>query len=342
MNSKLLGILLVAASLGSGCVVYDNSSGYYGPTTSGNVTFSWSFGSGLSCSTSNVSYVVVNIPGETLQNSGQFPCTTNGYPGITLNDFAPGDYNYTLDAYDQANTLLFTQSGAFTVNGDVSLNVQLDPAGGANSYAFLNWSFQAAANAPQCGVDFTQVVATFDGDPNTATTYNCADGTGGQPVATNYVAAGSHMLELDAMNGNGFVYASRSAPITTVTGAPSSQSFQLNWVVGGVAVGWTFFDASHTGGTTDCSAVGVDTMNANFQRASDGFLLYGSAGDSFACAGANPSVYNALPAGNYNVILAGTGPGPVLYSESRNYPITIQPGVFVAGGQAMNIELDKH
>ena len=343
MNAKLLGLLLLTASLASGCIYdYHHDGGGYAPTYSGNVTFTWTFAGGT-CTDTNVSYVVIQIPGETLQNNGQFDCMTSGYPGITLNDFSPGTYSYTIDAYDSSNTLLFSTSSSFTVNGDVQVNANLDPAGGANSYAYLGWTFQAAANAPVCGTDFTKVAVTFDGDPNTTTAYDCAAGNGSQ--TSIYLTPGNHAIELDAMDDSGFVFASSATNISTVTGQPQSETFTLNWVVGGTAISWDFVDSAHPSGTTDCTAVGVTSMNANFQDTTSGNLLYGAAGDSFACAGATTSIYHALPPGQYDVILAGTGStgsGPVLYEEQQTYTATVQAGVFVTAAQAQNITLVQH
>jgi len=343
MNSKLLSILLVTLSLGSGCIIdhhYDGGGGpsYYNP---GNVTFSWSF-AGQGCANTSVSYVVVTIPGEQLQSGGQYSCLDqSGYPGITLTNFNGGTYSYTIDAYDASNTLLFTFSDSFTVNGDITVPVNLGTVGGANSYAYLNWSFANAANAPVCGSDVTKVNVTFDGDSSTTTQYNCLDGETQQGVTTPYLAAGQHSIELDAVSDSGFVYATKQASVTTSTGTPAAQSFQLNWVVGGAAIAWNFTDASHTA-TTDCTQVGVDTITANFQNTADSSLVYGATGDAFACSSSsNTSVYNALPPGSYRVLLNGTGPGAVYFGETQTYSATVQAGVFYSAAQAQVIALTK-
>lgn len=87
----------------------------------GDITFSWTF-EGVGCSREkDIEYVHVIIPGESLDNDGYYYCSNNGYDGITLHDFAPGNYNYTLEAIDYDGTNSYTGYGSFTVNGDVSV-----------------------------------------------------------------------------------------------------------------------------------------------------------------------------------------------------------------------------
>ena len=115
-----LAALLVLPFL-PGCYVSSSSHTSY----SGDVTFYWSF-EGASCrQESAIEYVLVHIPGESLDNDGYFYCTNGGIDGITLHDFAPGSYSYTLTAIDYDGTESYYGSGGFTVDGDVGVTDDL-------------------------------------------------------------------------------------------------------------------------------------------------------------------------------------------------------------------------
>ena len=103
-----------------GCYI----SGGHGSTyraQPGNVTFNWAF-EGRTCGQERaIQYVLVEIPGEKLAGNGYFYCRNDGYDGITLHDFAPGTYNYTLTAIDYDGYESYAGYGSFTVDGDVSV-----------------------------------------------------------------------------------------------------------------------------------------------------------------------------------------------------------------------------
>ena len=99
------------------------------PLSPGNITFLWSFGDGNTCSTllNTVASVQVSIPGEALQNQGNYPCETAGAQGIEVDDFVGGDYSYTIDALDVAGTVVYSDTGSFQVDGNVNVDVVLQP-----------------------------------------------------------------------------------------------------------------------------------------------------------------------------------------------------------------------
>jgi len=93
------------------------------------VTMEWSL-NGRSCfQNPNIQWVRITIPGETLQNNGYYPCSSNGSDGVVLYGFAPGTYRFVVDAIDYAGTPIFSGSGTFGVNGDIALSIDLTPVG---------------------------------------------------------------------------------------------------------------------------------------------------------------------------------------------------------------------
>ncbi|ATB29616.1 hypothetical protein [Melittangium boletus] len=122
MRMNRLGLLsaLLSSSLMSGCVYSDASD-------PGDVTFSWSFAGANCAQERRIEQVLVTIPGEALENRGYYPCSINGYDGITLHDFAPGTYDFSLDAIDYDGYYSYRAVGTFTVDGNIVVNVDLTP-----------------------------------------------------------------------------------------------------------------------------------------------------------------------------------------------------------------------
>ena len=97
MNFKSL-VAILALMTSTGCVIRGGGVPPPPPAQPGDVTFSWSFAGRTCADVPNVKSVVVEIPGETLDNNGVFPCLANNYPGIVLHNFVGGTYSYTLTA----------------------------------------------------------------------------------------------------------------------------------------------------------------------------------------------------------------------------------------------------
>src|SRR5437868_8340473 len=123
MNTKLAIPFLAVLALAQGCIVH----GPPGPSA-GDVTFSWTF-YGQSCSAAGVANVHINIPGETLENGGVYPCVSNSYQGIVLHNFAGGSYTYTIEGLDTGGYTIYTGAGAFDIDGDAMEQVDLTPYG---------------------------------------------------------------------------------------------------------------------------------------------------------------------------------------------------------------------
>lgn len=339
--------LLVAVSLAvvsflplSGCIIVSQAGGGNPPAKSGNVTFTWTFAGSGCADVPDVKSVQVEIPGETLQNSGIYPCTANNYPGIVLHDFAPGTYTFKLTALSYSSAALFSGSGTFTVNGDVSVTVDLTPVGGGTSYAYLMWTFPAntSSSNPTCQqAGVTSVDLSIDGASPTRVT--CASGQTSPGVQTPYLAPGSHTVTASAVDSSGYRYYRYSGTLTTFAGSPVSNTLTMVWAVGGVAVNWTL--ANSTGSVTyTCATAGVQNMAINFLD-STGHYLYGVNGDPQACSAA-PVVYSFLPPGNYYVYITGAGTGGTYRSNEAVPPlVTVQEGVFPSAADAVNVLVYK-
>ncbi|MFZ5471171.1 MAG: hypothetical protein ACOZIN_17250, partial [Myxococcota bacterium] len=302
----------------------------------GEVTFTWSF-AGQTCSdVPQVAKVQIRIAGETLQNNGVYSCLTNNYPGIVLQGFVGKTYTFDIDALGTSNEVLYTGSGSFTVNGDTQVTVDLTPAGGSSSVAYLTWRFPPNSlsqnpNCQQAGV--THVDVTIDG---VTTRYTCEQGQTLAGAQTPFLTAGTHVISFVAMDANGYPYYRLTSSLQTVAGNPVFVDYQLAWGVGGVALTWQLTDGqvAHT-----CASAGVTTMSINFEDA-QGNLIYGQNGDPQACNAA-PIVYSYLQPGTYRVFIKGTGPGNVLYlSNGTNPPVvTITAGQFPTAQQATSVQL---
>ena len=232
MNFRLLVAMFCIGSLFTGCVVSDKSS-------PGDVSFLWTF-AGLRCDQARDMYGVnITIPGQSLVNGGKFACSTEGVDGITLHDFAPRSYAYTLQAVDFQNRVLFEASGTFVINGSKTVQADLAPTGSPGSYAYLNWTFPGNASCAQANVATVDVL--LDGSaPYSA---SCTDGQTSQGLRTPFLAPGLHSIELVARSPSGQpLYSFQGGP-TTRAYDPVSATYSLAAVQvepGDVTFLWTF------------------------------------------------------------------------------------------------------
>ncbi|AKJ04780.1 hypothetical protein ATI61_101147 [Archangium gephyra] len=131
MNVRLLAALLCLAAVSTGCIINNNGHDHDTDPQPGDVSFLWSFAgastAGRCTDVPEVRKVRITIPGQTLLNGGIYPCNTSGVDGITLSNFAPGGYNYTVEALGYSDEVLYTANGAFTVNGNKQVSTTLAP-----------------------------------------------------------------------------------------------------------------------------------------------------------------------------------------------------------------------
>lgn len=293
------------------------------PPARGDVTFLWSFPNGRCADVPDVRSIRIVIPGETLANGGIYPCNTGGVDGIVLHDFRPGAYNFTLEAISYSNTVLYTGSGSFTVNGNVRINYTLTPSGSPGSYAYISWSFPANTTSPnptcaQAGV--VSVDVSIDG--GAWARLSCTEGSGTNQVRSPFLSPGSHSIAFIGVGSGGQHYYYTHGTLETRAGSPISASYQLR-PVGGLAVRWELLDGTVR---KTCTQAGVTGVTINLQNVATGELVYGTAGDAQRCDGA-PILYNYLEPGNYRVYIRGTGPG-VFYTNENNSPPTLTVRAF--------------
>lgn len=342
MTARLTSVLVAVMALSSGCIIVDGSGGYGGgggytqQPIAGNATFTWSFGGRGCAELPDVASVRITIPGQTLQNQGVYACSTNGYPGIVLHDFAPGTYDVTLEAFSRGGALLYGVSSSFTVNGDVRVTLDLTPAGGPNSFAYVGWSFPASGSSqsPTCAqAGVSAVYLSIDGAQPTA--FDCAAGQSGAGVQTPYVSAGNHTIDLQAATSSGYVLYATRATLTTYAGSPIASGYALSWAVGGTAVRWSLTNGQLA---QTCGQAGVSQVSVNFIDA-QGNLVYGSTGDLQDC-NTSGVIYSYLRPGTYRVAIGARGAGGTVYQSSSAGPmISVQAGVFVDGSSAVNVQL---
>ena len=317
MNYKML-LSLVAATSISACYVSD-----YGHA--GDVTFTWTF-AGQQCATvPQVGSVRISIPGEVIQNDGVFPCLVSNYPGIILQNFAPGSYAYTIQGLAYSGDVLYQAGGTFVVDGNVSVQVDLASVG-ANSFAYLMWTFppnsvSQTPNCDQAGAAFVDIVI----DGGTTQRANCSAGFSQLGFRIADLPAGLHQIELRGVDINNFPVYRFVGTLQTYSGSPISASYGLLWNIGGASISWQLVNG---GVIQSCDQAGVDTVIVNF-RDSSGGLVYGS-GDSQPCTGA-PILYNGLLPDRYQVVLSATSRSGVRYSSSDTNPptVSVTAGVFV-------------
>jgi hypothetical protein len=322
MNSRILVAFLVAGSM-SGCVIYGGGGG----GNPGDVTFEWTFDGGLCSSVPDVKWVRITIPGEILQDGGEFPCEVRGYPGIVLHNFEGKSYSFTIDGVDVDGNVLFVDSGTFTVNGDTTVFADLQPVPGENSYAYIGWKFppNSVSTNPTCaqaGVSSVQV--WIDGVP---VEYPCMDGFNPNSVFSGWLSSGPHQIELIGLGADRYPYFRRIGTLTTTVGNSFFVEYTLSWAVGSVSV-----NPRLRIGTTpvSCSTAGVSTLYFDFQD-SQGNWLYDPDGDAQACS--SSSVLYYLPAGTYVMSVWG-------WDSSGWQYVSAPQTVIVVNGEITDVFVD--
>jgi hypothetical protein len=300
----------------------------------GAITVSWTFGGG-SCSGAAVEQVRIAIAGEPLDQD-TFDCRS----GLaTFTNFYPGTYNVTVQGLDASQAVTWTGSKSIHMDGDVSVQVDLQPVSGQNAVAYLSWSFApSTGQAPQCGpgqrMDFVGILVD---NVDTGLAYNCGDGLGVNQVITPYLAPGPHVLQLVAFNGFdgvSFPFA-RTDPVTVnfVTGQATAQSLTMRWQVGGLAMQWAAYlslAAYQANQPLSCASTGIATVEvflADPNNPNNGTQFSG-----FTCA--SGALLDNAPPGTWLPFVAGySSSGDVLYfQDDQNVPqsVTITAGRFYA------------
>ncbi len=150
-----LAMVVTVFMSASGCICLLPSS------RSGNIVLTWTF-DGRTCAqqqswaasqgSPQVATVTVDIPGQTLQNNGSYPCTSAGTDGIELTNFRAGAYSYTVRGWSSSGEELYSTSGSITVNGDVANSVTLRAEKGGMAVRWQFWNGSTYLSCSQAGV----------------------------------------------------------------------------------------------------------------------------------------------------------------------------------------------
>lgn len=340
MNSRLLLAFLCLSAISTGCVVRDRDD--HCDTCDvgdpGDVRFMWTFG-GFRCDDMpEIKGVNITIPGESLANDGRYACQANNFDGIILHDFVPGSYSFNIEAVDYNNEVLYVGSGRFTVDGDVSVNIDLTPLNQPTSFAYIDWLFptQAGSQYPTCAQAGVAYVDARVDDSNWKR-FNCNEGSGGNLVQSPYLDPGQHYLEIVALDslirplyyyGGGF---------TSQNGTPVSVTAET-WEIGGASVRWDLYDGNTR---LSCSQAGVQSVSINFQDRFTGKWVYGLTGEFYGCGDA-PVVFEFLKPGSYYVSIIATGSNGRVYRSPSNLPaIDVIAHEFPGANDALTVPMDR-
>jgi hypothetical protein len=311
MNPRILAAFLCLATL-SGCIIHehdnDDCCDVPNPGRSGDVTFLWTL-QDLRCDdVRDVKGVNIRIPGETLANGGRYDCTTAGVDGITLHDFAPGTYDFELQAVGYDNAVLYSGTGHFTINGDARVMIDLMRTGRPPSYGKVSWLFPNNATCFQAGA--TDMLLIIDGDLEKKVA--CVEGNGGRATATPDLAAGEHTIQIFAYSQTGQTVFHKRSTFTTRAYDPASLEFTLS-PVGTLVLNWSF---SKDGGRTtiNCADARVSELRMNFKDSS-GTWIFGTQGISGPCSPPTGK-FETLAPGRYQIDILGTDSNGVTYESS--------------------------
>jgi hypothetical protein len=322
MNGKI-AVALSSLLLIGGCIVGVN--GNSGPNP-GNITFGWTFGGQPCSAVPSIANVKVTILGEVLQNNGVYACNTGGFDGILLSNFVGGTYSWTVDGMDSNSTVLYTASGTVNVDGDVNVNVDLTPVGGATTFAFLTWTFPplASKSNPAC-LDVGAVNVDVSIDNGAATAVQCSNGQTTQGWQTPFLDAGTHTISLSAVDATGTPLYQANGTFQTFATQASAQGFGFQWAVGGLSVSWTWKSSSES-----CTAAGVSNLSVQLYDSSNAPHFTG-AGASVSCD-AGTTTFTNIPPGTYSLLVTGATDGGTTFSTTTNPAptVSVQAGVFPA------------
>ena len=317
-HSRFLSSIIAAVALMSstGCVFSNTPT----PTgRSGDITFTWQFAGRQCFEVPEVVQVAVSIPGQTLQNNGVYGCLNANAGGIKLLNFRAGTYSYTISGQNAQGTVIYEVSGRLTVNGDVVNAVNLLPTGSATGSVYVTWTLPTATPVT------CQYIAAVDIaiDNGTPTSVNCAAGGTTPGVLLQNLSVGRHTIDISARDNAGLYYYRARNSFDVYAGGATTQQFSLAWIVGSAPVKWTF-----SNGVTQltCAQAGVFDVGITLRDANGDTTFTSPCLNGGVQGYQVPYVYY----GTYQIFLAATGTGGVIYRSSSAVPPTynVEPGVF--------------
>lgn len=308
LSLPLLAAALVAL-VGSGCVI--NST----PTPQGrrgDITFTWNFANRPCFQVPDVVQVAVQIPGETLQNNGVYGCNNGGTDGIKLLNFRPGIYSFTISAQNQAGAVIYQGTGQITVDGNVALDVTLTPTQNATGSVYVTWTLPVGTPVTCQYVPAVDISI----DNGAYTTVNCADGATSPGVLLQNLSVGRHTIDISARDTQGLYYYRAINSFDAFAGGATSQQFSLQWIVGSLPLKWSF-----SNGVTqlNCAQAGVFEVQITLRDSQNQDSTF-----TVPCLNNGVQGYQVpyVYYGNYQIFLAATGTGNVVYRSSLAVPPT--------------------
>ncbi|MGV3624348.1 MAG: hypothetical protein ACO1OB_26245 [Archangium sp.] len=308
----------------SGCVCVTNGGG-----RSGDIIFTWNFAGQPCALVPDVAQVAVQIPGQTLQNNGVYGCVNAGTAGIRLLNFRAGTYDYIISGQDSRGVVIYQATGKVTVNGDVAMDVTLQPTSEAKGSARMYWSLPAGSNV-DCAT-----IQTVDISVN-GTLITSAPCTQGMVIPGRQdppgalitgIFPGQNTFTLSARDGNSFFYYRSDFTLNVVAGQEIAENRTLQWAVGSLPVRWSF---SNGASALNCNQAGITSVFVNL-RDSTGAFVYSGAGTQLPCTNANGfdgTLFPYLYADVYGLVVQACDGANRLYTTNQNTP---PQGAVVAG-----------
>lgn len=312
-NTRLFSAVALASVVmaTSGCVCVTNPQ----QGNSGDIIFTWNF-NGQGCAlVPDVTQVAVQIPGQTLQNDGVYGCVNSGTAGIKLLNFRAGTYDYVISGQNAQGTVIYRATGKITVNGDVAMDVTLQPTGDARGHVYVTWSLPA-------GTPVTcQYIAAVDVslDMGAPTSLNCNEGATSPGVLFQNLVPGTHIIDISARDSSGLFYYRAINSFQVFAGGATSQQFSLEWIVGSAPLQWTF---SNGAAQLNCAQAGVAEVGITLRDAQSDQTFTVPCLNQGVQGYQIPYVYY----GDYQVFLTAYGTGGVpFFSPGAKQGDTVPP-----------------
>lgn len=299
-------ILAVALGL-SGCILLTEPSPATPGARPGDITFLWNF-DGQSCAdlANVIDRIVVRItrapddreevllPGRSDFGNGEYACTFGDTDGVTLQDFAPTTYHYTIQAIDVRRTVLYVITGDVNVDGSKTQRVKL--AAAPTGSLVLYWKFNgmgcAAARVSRVRVSLNNS-APVEYD---CVASNTVEGGVVAPVSSNT----TYQVRLDGIeyvNSQPLIYFSAVTSANIGSGGETRYPVDLPWAASALVIAWRFSNAA------DCSAARVESVWFRLRDALGRFVgPSGSAGDFRPCTNTSyefPYLFAGVPVGRW-------------------------------------------
>lgn len=306
MRSLRLLSTLAVLLLGTGCVIKNDGGSAPLP---GDLDVLWTFGDGRTCFDLGgyVDHVVVQIPGQALQNAGVFGCQVGGVQGIHLSNFSGGDYAVTVDAVDRFGVSLYRGTSSVRIDGSrsVSLILSSTSQGGGYGAVQLRFGFLDAMrrrlSCAQAGVGQVQVQIDNAAPAWVPCSVNGVDGA-------DFVnlSVGQHLFTLTGLTGSGAQATASYSWQQMVVVQPATLLVPVDMAPlnGSWSLGYNFLNAT-------CLTSGVASLAVQVFDARGTDISGLSPGQRISCTDGAKLEWAAFPGGNVTIQMRGFTAGGV-------------------------------